>query len=57
MGTLAQEALQEPAFDFQARLAEILRREPANVDLVTAVDGPRMRQLFLDTIKGTGNHS
>ncbi|MBE2223464.1 MAG: nucleoside hydrolase [Anaerolineae bacterium] len=53
MGRLAQEAMQDPAFDFQARLAEILRREPANVELVTAVDGPRMRQLFLETIKGT----
>jgi inosine-uridine nucleoside N-ribohydrolase len=53
MGKLAQEALQDPAFDFQARLAEILMREPANVELVTAVDGPRMRQIFLDTIKGT----
>ena len=57
MGFLAQEALQDPAFDFQARLAEILMREPANVDLVTAVDGPRMRQLFLDTIKGTSKLS
>ena len=50
MGRLAQEAFQDPAFNFQARLAEILGREPANVDLVTAVDGPHMRQLFFDTI-------
>jgi purine nucleosidase len=50
MGRLAQEAFQDLTFDFQARLAEILMREPANVDLVTAVDGPRMRQLFFDTI-------
>ena len=50
IGQLAQEALQDPTFDFQARLAEILGREPANVTLVTAVDGPRMRQLFFDTI-------
>jgi inosine-uridine nucleoside N-ribohydrolase len=49
MSALAQEALQNPAFDFQARLAEILGREPANVQLVTAVDGARMRQIFLDT--------
>jgi inosine-uridine nucleoside N-ribohydrolase len=51
MGRLAQEAFQDPAFNFQARLAEILGREPANVDVVTAVDGPRMRDLFLNTIK------
>ncbi len=52
MGRLAQEAFQDPAFNFQARLAEILGREPANVDLVTAVNGSHMRDLFLDSIKG-----
>ena len=51
MGRLAQEAFQDPAFNFQARLAEILMREPANVDVVTAVNGSRMRDVFLNSIK------
>ena len=55
MGELAQEALEDPNFDFQARLGEILMREPANVDLVTAVDGERMSKLFLESIKEPTN--
>lgn len=53
LGTLVDQALTHPDFNFSAALEEILEREPDNVQLVTQVNHQKMLSLFKSALAST----